>query len=187
VKKGAFFLDRDGTLNVDRVYINDPRLLELIPGSAAATGKVRRAGFLVVVVTNQSGIGRGIIEPGALPRIHRRLEEQLAAVDPDAQIDRYEICVHSPAENCDCRKPLPKMVLEAARQLDVDLNRSVFVGDKLTDVATGRRSGCRFSILLRSGKGGEEERRIAAAAPEEQPDFIADDLAAAVDWALARL
>src|SRR3989344_3701329 len=78
--KGAFFLDRDGTINVDFAYINDPNRVELIPGSAEAIARAQRAGFLVVVVTNQSGIGRGLIGPGALPEIHARLDSLLVKV-----------------------------------------------------------------------------------------------------------
>jgi D-glycero-D-manno-heptose 1,7-bisphosphate phosphatase len=184
MSRGAFFLDRDGTINVDHVYINDPARIELIPGSGAAVARVSSEGFAVVVVTNQSGVGRGIIRPEALPRIHARMEELLAA--EGARVDGYGICVHSPEEGCDCRKPSPRLVLEAAQRLDLDLSRSVFIGDKLTDVATGKRSGCRYSILIRSGKGAEEERMLSPGSPEG-PDFVATDLAAAVDWALASL
>lgn len=189
MRPGAFFLDRDGTINIDRVYINDPRLMELIPGAAEAIARVRAAGFLVIVVTNQSGIGRGIIEPGALPRIHARLDELLAAT-PGAAIDRYEICPHAPQENCQCRKPSPRLVENSVEALGIDLARSVFVGDKLTDVATGRRAGCAHSILVRTGKGGQEDVILAVSnrvAAEEKPDFVADDLTAAVAWALGEL
>jgi D-glycero-D-manno-heptose 1,7-bisphosphate phosphatase len=187
VKRGAFFLDRDGTINIDHVYINDPKQIELIDGSAEAIAKAREVGFAIVVVTNQSGIGRKIIEPGALPRIHSRMEQLLVTASPGARIDRYEMCIHRPDENCDCRKPSPKMVLEAARQLNIDLHQSVFVGDRLSDVATGKNAGCGLSILVRTGKGLEEEKLIEGSGPAEQPDFVADDLAEAVGYALLRV
>jgi histidinol-phosphate phosphatase family protein len=185
--KPAFFLDRDGTINIDRVYINDPRLIELIPGAAAAVKRAQAAGFLIVVVTNQSGIARGIIDPGALPKIHARLDELLAS-EAGASVDRYEICVHRPEEGCECRKPKPRMVREAAKALGIDLSRSVFVGDRLSDVATGIASGCRYSILLRTGMGEKAEKLLdLRAKPEETPDYVAHDLGEAVDWALERI
>ncbi|MGZ3695922.1 MAG: D-glycero-alpha-D-manno-heptose-1,7-bisphosphate 7-phosphatase, partial [Bdellovibrionota bacterium] len=156
--KGAFFLDRDGTINVDHIYISDPDLIELIPGSAEAIARVQKAGFLVVVVTNQSGVGRGFIEAQNLPLIHSRLDSLLAK--HGAHIDDYRICIHHPEDGCDCRKPNATMVKEAAQELGIDLSRSVFVGDRLSDVATGPNSGCRFSILVRTGKGLEEEARL---------------------------
>lgn len=184
--KPAFFLDRDGTINIDRVYINDPRLIELLPGAAAAIRRAQEAGFLIVVVTNQSGIARGIIEPGAMPKIHARLDELLAA--EGASIDRYEMCVHQPTDKCDCRKPQPKMVFEAAKALDIDLKRSVFVGDRLSDVGCGIAAGCRYSILLRTGMGEKAEKlHEINASPAETPSYIAHDLAEAVDWSLGRL
>lgn len=189
MSRPAFFLDRDGTINVDHVYINDPARIELIPGSAAAIARVRAAGYLVVIVTNQSGIGRGIIQAEAMPKINGRMEELLRAeAGVGAAVDHYGICVHHPDEDCECRKPKPFLVHEAAAALGIDLARSVFVGDKLTDVATGKNAGCRFSVLVRTGKGADEEKVVYSgrAAAEEKPDFIADDLAAAVEWVLAR-
>ena len=188
MKQGAFFLDRDGTINVDHVYINDPRLVELIPRAARAIRNLRERGFLAIVVTNQSGVGRGIIKPDALPRIHERLDELLK--EEASGLDAYEICVHAPQERCACRKPSPFLVNEAVKLHDIDLSRSVFIGDKLSDVATGKNAKCKYSILVRTGKGQQEEILIQLTpkpAPEETPDYIADDLADAVDWALSKL
>jgi histidinol phosphatase-like enzyme len=105
--------------------------------------------------------------------------------EENAFIDDYRICVHKPEENCDCRKPSAKLVQAAAAELGIDLARSAFVGDKLTDVATGKNSGCRYSLLVRTGKGRDEEKLLPRAGAE-QPDQIFDDLAAAVDWLLAQ-
>lgn len=177
--KPALFLDRDGCINIDRVYINQARLMELIPGSADAIARARRAGWLVVVVTNQSGIGRGIIAPGEMPKIHARLDELLKAADADAAIDLYQICPHRPEDECKCRKPSPYLVKEAAKKLGIDLKKSAFIGDKITDVETGEAAGCRWSILLRTGKGVDE-----AKAAGKKKIKICADLAAAVDLVL---
>lgn len=182
-KRPGLFLDRDGTINVDHVYISDPKKIELIPGSAEAIAKAQDAGYVVVVVTNQSGVGRGIIQLENLPLIHRRLGELLS--EKNAFIDDYQICVHRPEENCDCRKPSPKLVRKAAAALGIDLSISAFVGDRLSDVGTGKNSGCRYSILVRTGKGREEENLLTLG-PAEQPDLVAEDLASAVDWLLAQ-
>ena len=187
-KQGAFFLDRDGTINIDRVYINDPRLMELCPGAAKAIRAIHDAGYYVVVVTNQSGVGRGIIEPGTLPLIHHRLD-QLLLMEAGAKIDLYKVCLHTPNDKCDCRKPGIKLVEEAVAELNIDLKKSVFVGDKLTDIEAGKRSGCRYSTLIRTGKGQAEEvqAQIKQLSPMETADYIADDLLQATVWALDRL
>jgi len=185
-KRKALFLDRDGTINIDRVYIADPDLIELIPGAAEAIKRARDEGYVIVVVTNQSGVGRGLIEKDALPKINDRLDELLAK--HGTHIDRYQMCLHTPKDYCDCRKPLPKLVIDAAREMSLDLSQSAFVGDKLTDVATGHRAHCGSSILVRTGKGRNEELRLSldpANVPEEErPTYVADDLSAAVSWLL---
>jgi D-glycero-D-manno-heptose 1,7-bisphosphate phosphatase len=188
MKRPALFLDRDGTINTDRVYIHDPKLIELIPGSAHAIRKAQEAGYAIVVVTNQSGIARGLIDAKALPNIHARLDELLQAA-ASASIDLYQICPHAPLDKCQCRKPNPKLVFDAAAALDLDIENSVFIGDKLLDVGTGNNAKCKASILLRTGKGREEEHILkmshAQLTKADQPSFVADDLAAAVDWFLA--
>lgn len=185
-KRKALFLDRDGTINIDRVYIADPDLIELIPGAAEAIRRARDAGYVIVVVTNQSGVGRGLIKLETLPKINDRVDELLAK--EGTHVDRYQICLHTPADQCECRKPKPKLVEEAAKEMDLDLKSSVFIGDKLTDVATGYRAGCGINILVRTGKGKSEELMLLLdptnVPQEEKPSYVADDLSGAISWLL---
>ena len=183
-KRPAFFLDRDGTINIDRVYINDPRLIELIPGAAQAIRRAQDEGYRIVVVTNQSGIGRGLIAKETMPAIHARLDELLRQ-EAGASIDEYMICVHAPQVNCECRKPKAKLVFDAVTKWNIDLKKSVFIGDKLSDVQTGKNAGCALSILLRTGKGQEQEIiSYLSQQPklEEKAHYVANDLLAAIDW-----
>jgi len=181
----ALFLDRDGTINFDRVYINDPKLIELIPGAAEALVDAKNAGYLLIVVTNQSGIGRGLIPPDQIAKIHHRLDELLKPFG--VEIISYKICPHAPQAKCHCRKPSAKLVLEAAKEFSLNLDQSCFIGDKWSDVQTGINAKCGTSILLRSGKGQEEEKMWKIQGkPDPQPSFVADDLRGAVDWLLSR-
>lgn len=182
----AFFLDRDGTINLDPGYLSQPEALELLPGAATAIRRARDAGYKIVVVTNQSGVGRGIIRPEVLPMIHQRLNELLQR-EAGASVDYFAYCTHTPAENCSCRKPLPRLVYEAQAALGIDLQRSAFVGDRLTDIQTGVSAGCAWNILVRTGEGRDQESLLGSesrAPSEEGPDFVADDLGAAVDWVI---
>lgn len=184
VKFPALFLDRDGTINFDRVYINDARLVELIPQAGEAIAKAQKNGFKIVVVTNQSGVGRGIIEKGALDKIHARLDELLA--QKGATIDSYKMCIHHPSDNCECRKPKPFLVHEAAKELEIDVARSYFIGDKMSDVQAGKNAGCRASILLLTGKGEKENTLLQLKANGDTlPDRIEENLFSAVNWILS--
>lgn len=182
----AVFLDRDGTLIEERHYLCDPAGVRLLPGAAGAIRMLREAGYACVLVTNQSGIGRGLFTVDDLRRVHAELERQLR--EAGAALDGWYFCPEAPrgtdgdrttVEHPD-RKPGPGMLLRAARDLGLDLGRSWMVGDMLSDLLAGRNAGCRGSILVRTGYGSRLE------APEKTADHIADDLMAAALWILGR-
>jgi histidinol-phosphate phosphatase family protein len=178
-KRLAVFLDRDGTINADPGYLSRPEQLRLLPNAAEGLALLKRAGLLLVVVSNQSGVGRGLIRQEDMPRIHARLDQLIAEAAPGVRIDRYELCFHSPDENCECRKPKPKLILDAARELAVDVSGSYLVGDKFSDLRAGQAAGCKARILVRTGYGGEEQLTCGSDA-----DYVADDLLDAASWIL---
>jgi D-glycero-D-manno-heptose 1,7-bisphosphate phosphatase len=181
-RRAAVFLDRDGTLNREVDYLSHPSELELLPGAAEAVAKLNRAGWAVIVVTNQSGIARGKLDEPMLSRIHAQLDTLLA--EHGAHIDAYYACPHHPDHGeppyratCACRKPLPGMLLSAAEEHQLDLKASWMVGDSLRDVQAGEAAETR-SILVATGKPDrltEESPRVSSA----------DDLAQAVERILA--
>lgn len=175
----AVFLDRDGTINAEVHYLADPADFRLLPGSGEAIRLLNRAGLLVVVVTNQSGVGRGYFSADAVEAVHRRMEESLAALD--ARIDAIYICPHRPEDGCDCRKPSGGMLRQAASELSIALGRSLIVGDKHSDLAAGREVGC-ATVLVATGYGVQEMLDIQA----PPPDYCAADLLDAVRWWLNR-
>ena len=154
----ALFLDRDGVLIEEVEYLARPEQVRLIPGAAAAIRKVNDAGWRVVVVSNQSGVARGLFPESLLPEIHRVIADRLLA-EAGARVDRFYYCPHHPTEgqggyriDCDCRKPKPGMLLKAAAELGIDLARSWMVGDRATDLQAGAAAGCR-TILVQTGYG----------------------------------
>jgi D-glycero-D-manno-heptose 1,7-bisphosphate phosphatase len=155
----AVFLDRDGTIIEEVGYLKHPGQITFIPGAIEAIRMLRRAAFLIVVVTNQAGIARGLIDERALPLINERLCALLR--DAGAALDGLYLCPHHPdgtvpaySRICECRKPAPGMLLRAARELGIDLARSYVVGDKPSDVQAGRAAGAR-SIMVLTGHGRE--------------------------------
>ncbi len=170
------FLDRDGTLNHDEGYLADPAQLVLFPGAADAVAALNAARVKVALITNQSGVGRGVIAPEALDRIHARLRALLA--ERGARLDGIYACLHRPEDGCECRKPETALALRAARDLGVDAARSVMIGDKAADIELGRRLGGR-SILVRTGYGAQTEAELGG---KWRPDYIARDLHDAVQW-----
>lgn len=180
----AVFLDRDGTLNFDPGYLNDPEQMRLLPGVGDALAELKDAGYLLVVVSNQSGVGRGLIPAETLPRIHERLDLLLRPWG--IKIDHYELCIHHPDDGCDCRKPSPKLIQDAAQALNVDVSRSWMVGDKLSDVGAGNAAGCRGSVLVLTGYGQEASNSLKEAGARVRADFIGKSLPDVARWILAQ-
>jgi D-glycero-D-manno-heptose 1,7-bisphosphate phosphatase len=148
----AVFLDRDGVINVEKGYVHRIEEFELLPGVPLAIRILKEAGFLVIVVTNQSGVARGYYPMDAVHRLHRHLDTELAAFG--ACIDAYYVCPHHPEHGigdlkatCSCRKPLPGMLEQAAADFGIDLIKSYMIGDKSSDVAAGLAAGCRSMFL----------------------------------------
>jgi D-glycero-D-manno-heptose 1,7-bisphosphate phosphatase len=171
----AVFLDRDGTILVDPGYLHEPERARLFPGAAPAIRRLNDAGFLVVTVSNQSGIGRGLFDEAAYNAVQRRLAELLA---PDgAHVDASYFCPHYPAVTgpCECRKPGLKLFRQAQAALGIDVARSFFVGDRLSDVEPARALGGR-GLLVATGRGAEHRAQACALGFP-----VVADLAAAVE------
>jgi len=181
----AVFCDRDGTICRDLVYLSDPDKLELLPGVTEALRRLQAAGFLLIVVTNQSGIARGYMTEQTLAQIHERLHELLE--NQGIRMTAIYHCPHLPdgrlpeyRQACSCRKPEPGMLLRAAREHGIDLARSYMVGDTISDIQAGRRAGCR-SIWLQPEPSINPMDHLAP----DCPDVVVADLTAAVDWILS--
>jgi D-glycero-D-manno-heptose 1,7-bisphosphate phosphatase len=173
----AIFLDRDGTLNVDVGYLHAIQQLKLYPWTGDALRLLKRAGYLLVVVSNQAGIAQGMIAPGFVEEAHAEMLRRVR--DSGGDLDALYYCPHHPrgavkelAVDCRCRKPRPGMIEDAARDLGIDVSRSWTVGDKWLDVQLGQAAGTR-SILVRTGWGVDQEKQR----PDGQTvDAICDNL-----------
>lgn len=157
-KRPAIFLDRDGTINVEKNYLHLAKAWEWIPGAIEALVQLKSAGYLLVIISNQAGIARGYYPESDLLDLHAWVSQQLLAVH--AEIDAFYFCPHHPdfsKGDCDCRKPSPGLILRAAREWNIDIARSWMIGDKLSDVQAGFAAGCQ-NILVRTGYGAEVSR-----------------------------
>ncbi|MGB2907039.1 MAG: HAD family hydrolase [Candidatus Aminicenantaceae bacterium] len=186
MKKAAVFLDRDGNINRDVGYPNSFDLVEIYPYSFEALRKINQAGLLAVVISNQSGVGRGLIEEPQLRDIHDRMQE--AFRQQEAHFDGIYYCPHFVSsripvydKDCECRKPRPGMGLRAAAELGIDTSRSYMVGDKVADVQFGRNLGAR-SVLVLTGYGQATLAKLRAQGTE--PAHVAQNLLDAVNWIL---
>ena len=175
------FLDRDGTLNYDSGYIKSSAEFRLLPGVTTALARLKTAGARLVVVTNQSGVSRGLLTLKDLEAIHARLQGILE--QEDAALDAIYFCPHHPDDGCRCRKPGTGMVERAISELQLDLNRSYVVGDHIRDVQLARNVGAK-AVLLASGHV-DAQAREALKAEQAEPNVIVASMAEAADWILA--
>jgi D,D-heptose 1,7-bisphosphate phosphatase len=171
----AVFIDRDNTICQDVPYCSRPEDLELLPRVTDGIRLLNEHGFKVVVITNQSGVARGYFTEDMLSRIHRKMQGDLA--ERGASVDAIYYCPHHPDNNCDCRKPKPTMLFQAARDLDIDLRKSYVIGDSDMDTKMGREAGC-FTIRINTSLEGVTKESFA--------DFVCPDLYAGVRWIIAQ-
>lgn len=186
--KRAVLLDRDGTILDQDGYLGDPAGVRLLPGAAAALKALAAAGWERIVVSNQSGVARGLFTVEQYARVEEAVRAALRGEGAD--LDAVYVCHHLPGAPdlrwsvaCDCRKPRPGLLLRAAAERGIDLARSVLVGDAARDIEAGRAAGAAASVLVRTGKGRATERLLAG---DAAPDAVLDSLADLPAWLAVR-
>jgi len=159
VSNRAVFLDRDGTLNIDKGYVHRIEDWEWIPGAMEAMVALKNAGFLLIVITNQAGIARGYYDENAMNIMHSKVNEELKS--HGATIDGFYHCPHHPdfSGACECRKPNPGLLFKAMRDFDIDRNHSWMIGDKASDIQAGLSAGV-SPILILTGYGQTESTQV---------------------------
>lgn len=175
----AVFLDRDGTLIQEKGYLCDPNGIELMPGVGPALRRLMEAGFKLVIVTNQAGIGRGYYAEADMHSVNRRLEELLST--HGVRFDAIYFAPEAPDQPSRGRKPKPQLLFDARDQHEIDLERSFMIGDKLSDLECGWNAGVFQSVLVRTGYGGEVEPQLGGDAGRT---VVVDDIVGAAEWIL---
>ena len=182
----AVFLDRDGTINEEMGYINHVDRFVLLPSAAAAIRSINESGLKAVVVTNQSGVARGYFPKELIDQVHQKMRDLLE--EEGAFLNGIYSCTHSPLSKgepggCGCRKPKIGLMKQAAQELNLDLEKSYVVGDRFKDVEMARNAGAKAILVLTGyGKG---ELEFLGPSSKVQADFVAEDLAEAVEWILS--
>jgi D-glycero-D-manno-heptose 1,7-bisphosphate phosphatase len=189
MSRKAVFLDRDGVVVEDTDASSADGELRFLAGAPRAIARLGASGLAVIVVSNQPIVARGLATEEEVERVNARLDARLRA--DGAVVERFYFCPHHPSATleryrvaCDCRKPRPGMLLQAARELKLNLAASVMVGDRLSDIAAGRRAGCGAAVQVLSGKHLDPPIESPDGAPRDEPDFVCAGLAEAVDWIL---
>ncbi|MCK7504330.1 MAG: HAD family hydrolase [Desulfobacterales bacterium] len=189
-KNTAIFLDRDGTINDEVGYLDSADKLRIIPAAFEAVRLINASGMKAVVITNQAGVAKGLFTEEFVRKINGQIQSALLA--QGALIDRFYFCPHHPTEGidpyrliCDCRKPEPGLLHQAAADLNIDLARSYVIGDRLRDVETAHRAGAK-GVLVMTGYGQDlmQEAGPDQANELNQPDYVAQDILEAVHWIL---
>jgi D-glycero-D-manno-heptose 1,7-bisphosphate phosphatase len=176
----AVFLDRDGTMIEEKVYLHRPEDLSLFPSTLPALRLLRDAGFLLFIVTNQSGVGRGFFTMEEVERVHHRLISDLAA--GGVVLAKIYTASEAPDQPGYGRKPSPRFLFDAREEFDLDLSRCYMIGDKLIDLECGWNAGARRSLLVRTGYGASVERESPSLLRDA---VIVDELRAAAGWVLS--
>ena len=171
--KKAVFLDRDGVIIEQVAYLSRPEQAALIPGAVEALKLIHRHGDVAVVISNQSGVGRGYFTAADVDAVHERIQQLLEA--QGERVDAFYYCPHAPDEKCSCRKPSPEMILRAAERFGVDVKSSLMLGDRMSDLECGVNAGCAASVLVLTGYGEEQSPKARAAG-----FAVAEDMLAAV-------
>ena len=176
----AVFLDRDGTVIEERHYLHRPEEVVLFPDAGPALRRLQAAGFLLITVTNQSGVGRGYFSMADVEAVHRRLEQLLAK--DQVHVDKIYIAPEAPDQPSRGRKPSPQFLFDARAEFTLDLSQSYIIGDKWIDLETGWNAGLKKALLVRTGYGRDLEQENP---PGLQRAEVVENLAAAADWILA--
>ena len=187
-KNTAIFLDRDGTINEEVGYLGQPERLRIIPAAFEAVRLINKSGMKAIVISNQSGVARGFFTEENVREINKKIEVLLG--EQGAFIDRFYFCPHHPTEGeepykkiCNCRKPQPGMLYQAADELDIDLTRSYMIGDNYPDIEAAHRAGAKGVLVLtgygRHSSGGKDHETETQ---DNRPDYIAADILGAVRW-----
>lgn len=174
MKKKAVFLDRDGTIIIDRIYLNDPNEIEYLPKAIAAVKKISEAGFKIFIVTNQSGVPRGLVQEENIHKIHKKITDEFIKNNIPISLDNFYYAPYLPDSNHLMRKPNIGMIELASQKNDLDLDHSWIVGDRMTDVEAGHRSGMNSIFLNGTEKPEDSEFR--------PPTHICNDLFEAADF-----
>jgi len=178
----AVFLDRDGTVNVEKNYLHKSSDWQWIEGVPNAIKQLKDAGYMVVVISNQAGIARGMYTADDVKILHKFVNSDLQKID--TKIDGFYFCSHHPdfddKQPCECRKPSPKMIFHAAESLNIDLEKSWMIGDKIIDIQAGTAAKV-ATILVRTGYGDQEEKLLDKGA------LMSDDLPAAIQIIFSKM
>lgn len=175
--KKAIFIDRDGTLIEEKNYLHRPQDVKFFTGAISALRKAVEAGFTIVMITNQSGVGRGYFSMADVEKVHERLCSDL--MSEQVSLIKIYIAPEAPDQPSRGRKPSPQFLFDARDEFDIDLSRSYMVGDKMIDLECGWNGGVRRSILVRTGYGQEVEEQER---PRLKDAIVVDHIGAAVDW-----
>jgi len=181
MEQKAIFIDRDGTIVEDVPYCNSPRRVRLLDGVGKAIKRLNDQRYLVILITNQSGVARGYFSEETLGKIHNKLKEELDCFG--ARLDDIFYCPHHPGQGCTCRKPATGLIDMAVEKYGIDIGRSYFIGDRFIDIQAANRAGCQAVLVPYAPP--ETDYFKQEVAPDSRPSFLAADFTTAVDWVLA--